>query len=128
MKILETEQLIIRHLQPTDLDEFCEICGDAEIMRYVGNSQPLSRDQTEKWIEKSQENYKNHGFGCFAAATKDANLLVGYRRLINPTVSGTTEAEIIYGFRKEYWGKGLAGETAKAIIGFGLSNAVRIES
>lgn len=118
MIVLETDRLIIRHLQSQDLDEFYEICGDAEIMRYVGDGHPISREQTQRWIEKSQDNYRNHGFGCFGVAAKDDGRLIGYCGLVNPTTDG--EAEIIYAFRRQYWGRGLASEAAQAMLDFGF--------
>lgn len=118
MKIVETDRLIIRYLQSEDLDEFYEICGDPEIMRYVGDGQPLSKEQTQRWIEKSQENYSKYGLGCLAVIAKDDGRLIGYCGLVNPTIAG--EAEVIYAFKKQYWGKGLASEAAKAMLDFGL--------
>ena len=118
MRILETERLTLRHLQPDDLDEFYEICGDPEIMRYVGDGQPLSREQTQNWIIKSQENYRKYGFGCLAVVAREDGHLVGYCGLVNPTIDG--EAEIIYALKKRYWGRGLISEAAKAMLDFGL--------
>jgi ribosomal-protein-alanine N-acetyltransferase len=118
MKIVETERLMLRHLRSEDLDEFYKICGDPEIMRYVGDGQPLSREQTRRWIEKSQENYRKYGFGCSAVVAKEDARLIGYCGLVNPTTNG--EAEIIYAFKKRYWGRGLASEAAKAMLDFGL--------
>lgn len=118
MSTLETERLVVRHLRPDDLDEFWEVCGDSEIMRFVGDGRPLSREQTRRWIEKSLENYGKHGFGCLAVVDKVDDRLVGYCGLVNPTGEG--EAEIIYGFRKRCWGKGLASEAAGAVLEFGF--------
>lgn len=118
MRILETERLILRHLRPDDLDEFYEICGDPEIMRYVGDGQPLSREQTRHWIEKSRENYRKYGFGCLAVVAGEDGRLVGYCGLVNPTVAG--EAEIVYALKKHYWGRGLMSEAAGAMLDFGF--------
>lgn len=118
MRVVETDRLIIRHLQSEDLDEFYEICGDPEVMRHVGDGQPLSREQTQRWIEKSQANYRKYGFGCSAVVAKEDGRLIGYCGLVNPTSAG--EAEIIYAFKRQYWGKGLASEAAKAMLDFGL--------
>ena len=45
MKNLETERLIVRHLRANDVDEMYHICSDAELMRFVGDGQPLKREQ-----------------------------------------------------------------------------------
>lgn len=118
MRIAETERLVIRYLQPGDFDDLYELCGDPEAMRYVGDGLPLSREQTLRWIEKSEENYRKHGFGCMAVVAKEDGRLIGYAGLINPTVDG--EAEIIYGFKRHCWGRGFASEAAEAMLDFGF--------
>lgn len=118
MKVLETERLIVRRLEADDLDSFSELCGSPDVMKYVGDGLPLSREQVREWIEKSQENYAAHGFGCFAVVLKEGGRFIGYCGLINPV--GGAEAEIIYALEKSYWGRGLAGETAGAMLDYGL--------
>ena len=120
MRILETVRLVIRGLQADDLDELAEICGDAEIMRHVGDGQPLTREQTRRWIEKSQANYQQHGFGCFAVVAKADDRLIGYCGLVKSTNTGEQEAEIIYALKQQYWRQGLASEAAQAMLDFGL--------
>jgi [ribosomal protein S5]-alanine N-acetyltransferase len=118
MRILETERLIIRHLRADDLDSFYEICRDPEVMKYVGDGQPLSGEQVQRWIQKSQENYATHGLGCFALENKADGRLIGYCGLINPD---GTEAEIVYVLEQRRWRQGLAGEAAKAMLDFGFA-------
>lgn len=118
MKILETDRLFIRQLRPDDLDEFWAVCGDPEVMRHVGDGRPLTREQTQAWIEKSQENYRKYGFGCMAVVAREGGRLVGYCGLVSPTGDGA--AELVYAFRKQCRGKGLASEAAGAMLEFGL--------
>jgi RimJ/RimL family protein N-acetyltransferase len=118
MNVLETERLIIRRLGADDLDSFYEVCRDPEVMKYVGDGEPLSREQVRRWIEKSQENYAAHGFGCFALVGKEDGRLIGYCGLVNPDGA---EAEIVYALERGRWGRGLAGEAAKALLDFGFA-------
>jgi RimJ/RimL family protein N-acetyltransferase len=118
MNILETERLIIRHLRADDLDSFYEICCDPEVMKYVGDGQPLSREQVQRWIQKSQENYAAHGLGCFALENKADGRLIGYCGLVNPD---GREAEIVYVLERRHWRQGLAWEVAKAMLDFGFA-------
>jgi RimJ/RimL family protein N-acetyltransferase len=41
---LDTPRLRLRQFAESDLDEYAELCADAEVMRYVGDRGPLSRD------------------------------------------------------------------------------------
>src|SRR5262245_24301631 len=43
MVTLETDRLILRMFRESDLDAYAEMCGDAEVMRYIGDGQPLPR-------------------------------------------------------------------------------------
>ena len=120
MKVLETQHLIVRHLRVDDLADLLEVCGDPDVMLYMGDGRPLSREQTEKWIEKSQVNYRQHGFGCFAVVARESHKFVGFCGLVNPSFGKVPEAEIIYALKKEHWGQGLAREVAGAMIEFGF--------
>ncbi len=57
MFIIETPRLLIRHLQQTDFDDFYAICGDTDLMHYMGDGQALSREVTQRWIDMSLQNY-----------------------------------------------------------------------
>ena len=118
METLETDRLRIRPLRDEDLDELHEVCGDPELMRYVGDGRPLSREQTGRWIEKSQANYREHGFGCAAVVARDGGRFLGYCGLVYG--HGGAEVEIIYALKREFWGGGLASEAARAVLEYGF--------
>ncbi len=118
MKVFETPRLIVRHLRADDLDDLYSICSDEELMRFVGDGKPLSIERVQLWIEKSQDNYRNLGFGCFAVIEKVSGELAGYCGLVRGPEGD--EIEIIYALKKEYWGNGLATEVARATMEYGL--------
>lgn len=117
--MFETDRLIVRHLCAGDLDEMYAVCGDPDIMRYVGDGKPLSLERTRDWIAQSQRNYERLGFGCAAVIDKATHRFIGYCGLIFN--SDGKEVEIIYTLKKQYWGKGLASEVAAAMIEFGFT-------
>ncbi|MBV9957563.1 MAG: GNAT family N-acetyltransferase [Acidobacteria bacterium] len=119
MNVLETERLVIRRLRASDLDELSALCCDAELMRYVGDGRPLGREQVQLWIERSLDNYARRGFGCMAVTEKSDGRLIGYCGLVY--APGSDEAEIIYALKREFWGRGLASEAARAMIAYGLN-------
>lgn len=119
MNILETERLIVRHLRPDDLDEMYTICSDPELMRQVGNGQPLAKESVQRWIEKSLDNYERQGFGCSAVISKSDHSFIGYCGLVYGHADD--EPEIIYVLKKEYWGQGIATEVARAMIDYGFT-------
>lgn len=121
MVIFETERLLVRHLEPDDVDNLYAITGDAELMRYVGDSEPLSRELNVKWIEVSINNYATKGYGCSAVIDKRDGAFIGFCGLVRSEFAEPPDdAELIYSLKKAYWGQGLATEVAGAMLAYGL--------
>ncbi|MCL4878137.1 MAG: GNAT family N-acetyltransferase [Anaerolineae bacterium] len=118
MNIFETERLAVRHLETEDLDAFYAICGNAEVVRYMEDGKPLSRELTQKWIEVSQNNYRTKGYGCSAVIEKAAGDFIGFCGLVHtPGVEG--QIEVIYAFKPSVWGRGYATEVVRAMLDYG---------
>jgi RimJ/RimL family protein N-acetyltransferase len=120
MKTLETKRLTIRPLRKTDLNALFAITGDATVMRFVGNNQPITLEQTRQWIEVSQRNYATKGYGCMAVIERVSGHFIGYCGLV--TGEDTNAPEIIYGLMPSVWGKGYATEAARAMLAFGFTD------
>ncbi len=118
LSILETERLLLRELQPGDLDALFAITGDALIMRYVGDLKPYSREKTAQAIREAQESYQQHGFGGWAFIEKATGQFIGYGGL--EYLPERTIPEVFYIFPPSQWGKGLATEVAAAILDYGF--------
>lgn len=116
--VCETERLRVRHLERGDVDALHAICGDEELMRYVGDSRPLRREDCERWIEISMRNYARQGFGNFAVDEKATDRMVGYCGLVR--APNRVEVEVIYTFLAEVSGRGYATEAAGAVLGAGF--------
>jgi [ribosomal protein S5]-alanine N-acetyltransferase len=118
--IFETERLLARHLELDDSDDLYTITSDAELMRYMGDGQPLSRELTEKWIRVSINNYATKGYGCSAVIDKWDGAFIGFCGLVRSEhAEPPDDAELIYALRKPYWGHGLATEVATAMLAYG---------
>ena len=121
MTIFETERLLVRHLQADDVDNLLAITGDAELMRYMGDGKPLSRELTAKWIDVSINNYATKGYGCSAVIDKQDGAFIGFCGLVRSEMAEPPDdAELIYALQKPYWGRGLTTEVAGAMLAYGL--------
>lgn len=119
MIIIQTPRLVIRHLQPQDFDDFYAICGDAELMHYMGDGQALTKEVTQQWIDVSLRNYETVGYGCSAVLDKLTHQFIGFCGLVRShELPG--EIELIYALAKPYWGQGLATEAAQAMLRYGF--------
>ncbi len=119
MNIIETRKLIIRKVSQNDLDDLYSICSDSELMKFVGDGNPLSKQQTQKWIDVTLSNYASKGFGMYGVIDKEAGAFIGYCGLVFST--DINDYELIYALSKGYWGRGLATEVAKHLVEFAFS-------
>lgn len=113
--VFKTEPLICRRIEPGDLESMLAIYGDAEAMRWVGDGQPITREQCVKWIDVTSNNYRVRGYGMFALVERGSRSVMGFCGLVHP--GGQEEAEIKYALARRYWGRGLATEAAAAMLG-----------
>ena len=118
MPEIETLRLRFRILRPADLESLQLILSDPEVMKHLG-AEPgttLSTEETKDILEKMIEFWSRHGFGRWAVLNKADDKLIGlcgYRLL-------DSIPELFYLFAKENWGRGLATESAAAVLRFGF--------
>lgn len=125
MKIfVETERLILREILSTDVDGLFELDSDPEVHRYLGNKPVTTKDQIVEVIKFIREQYIDNGIGRWAIIDKKTNEFIGWTGLKFVTIK--TNNHINYydlGYRliKNYWGKGIATETAFASLEYAFS-------
>ncbi len=110
----ETARMRCRRWMAEDLAPLMEVYGDAEAMRWVGDGKPLSREQGEKWLKVTAENYRLRGYGMFALESHQTGKVIGFCGLVHP--GGQAEAEIKYAFMRSHWGQGLATEAVAMLL------------
>ena len=144
--VLETDRLILRHFEWTDLDALAAIMGDPQVMRYIGNGSPKTRAQTERamrlWITDNERSWDEHTldrlpqlrraierdahFSVWATTLKPSGRLIGRCGLLPWDLEGRKETEVGYLLARQHWGRGYATEAACAVrdyaferLGFG---------
>ncbi|MGH9942572.1 MAG: GNAT family N-acetyltransferase [Pyrinomonadaceae bacterium] len=112
----ETERLYLRQFTPADLDDLAAIVGNPQVMKFLGNGKPVSRDESEVALYSILRHWDRHGFGRWAVAHKPDGKLIGYAGL--RSFHGTPE--LVYLLDEPYWGRGLATELARSCLDFGF--------
>jgi len=130
--IIETDRLILRRFDLSDLDEFAPIMADADVMRF-SKSGPWTRERTEEFLQQCQVDYSEArwGYGRLAAVQKTDQRVIGFAGLARfDDVDGSPEVEIGYRLHPEFWGRGLGTEAAAASRdhGFGDLGMTRLIS
>jgi len=117
-RMIETPRLFLRPFAPDDLDEFALLCADPDVMRYIANGEPQSRERAEMRFNALLKHWNDHEFGLWAAITKAGTEFIGFCGL--QYLDNTREIEVGYRLAKSFWGMGLATEAAKASLRFGF--------
>src|SRR5262249_18381074 len=118
MAEVETERLLLRMFRPEDLDDLATLFRDPEVMRYVGDGKPASREEAEKALESIIRHWSSHGFGRWAVVDKHTHHFLGFGGL--RSLFGVPE--VVYHFAVENWGQGFATELARASLRYGFEN------
>ena len=86
-------------------------------MRWVGEGKPITHEACTKWMQVTEENYANRGYGMFALEHAITGKVIGFCGLIHP--GGQLEAEVKYSFLRTAWGQGFASEVVPALLEYG---------
>ena len=117
MKI-ETERLLMRQYVPEDADEQLRIVSTPEFRRYFPDSFQPTRDKVFMGFGAFGEHWRQFGYGVWALELKGEGRLVGYCGLRH--LAPTDEVELLYGCDRDYWGRGLVTEAARASLRYGF--------
>ena len=118
--IIETERLLIRPFKIEDIEPSYTMNLDAEVSKYTGDGGIVSKKEIERRIiENVFGDYEKHGFGRLAVELKGENKFIGFTGL--KYLEDMDEVDLGYRFMKEYWGKGIATESAKACVNLGFN-------
>ena len=132
--VLETDRLILRHIEWSDLDALHALMSHPDVMRYVGNGSRKTRQQTERlmgfWIADNGRAWDEHTlerlpqlrraierdahFALWATVEKRTNRIIGRCGLLAWDLEGRKEVEVGYMIAKAHWGQGFATEAARA--------------
>ena len=114
---LETSRLRLRQFTMDDLDDLARLFADPDVVRYLGkDGKPVEREETEQALASMIRHWERHGCGRWAVINQADGRLIGSAGL--RLYEGVPE--LVYLLDKDYWGRGLATEIARACLRFGF--------
>jgi RimJ/RimL family protein N-acetyltransferase len=113
---LATDRLTLRMLHESDLDACAEMFADPEVMRYIGDGQPVPRPVAWRNLAMMVGHWSLRGYGLWAAEERSSGGLAGYVGCWNP--EGWPGIELSWTLRRSFWGRGFATEGARAALQF----------
>jgi len=114
MITLTTDRLALRMLRESDLDAYAEMCADPEVMRYIGDGQPLARPLAWRNLAMMVGHWALRGYGLWAVEERSSGVLVGRIGFWYP--EGWPGFELGWMLRRAFWGRGYATEAARAAL------------
>jgi ribosomal-protein-alanine N-acetyltransferase len=120
---LETQRLIMRPFDFNDSEQLHQILSQKEVMRYLPEDVMSLKEVkgTISWLKDCYGKNSPERIIKLTLATvwKENQKVIGWCGL-GPLEFSPKEIEIYYGLSKDYWGKGIGTEAAKAMLGYGF--------
>jgi RimJ/RimL family protein N-acetyltransferase len=112
--VIETERLMLRHLEPDDAGFILELLNEAGFIRFIGDKgvRTLS-DAREYLLQGPITSYSRHGFGLYAACLRNGTP-IGICGLVKR--DGLADADVGFAFLARHSLQGFATESAAAVL------------
>lgn len=120
---IETERCILRDIEESDVDGLFELDSDPEVNKFLGNRPLKTIDEAEKIIRFIRKQYQENGIGRWAIIDKETHDFMGWTglKLESKIRKEVSYYDLGYRLKKEYWGKGIGTETARASLHYGFN-------
>ncbi|RYU81317.1 GNAT family N-acetyltransferase [Hymenobacter persicinus] len=119
---LETDRLLLRGCQATDLPAFAAMWAEPDFYRYLGG-QPLAEEDVWTKLQRTAGHWPLMGFGYWAVEEKATGHFLGligfsdFHRAMEPSIQGVPE--IGWVLAPHSHGKGYATEAIRAVLAWG---------
>ena len=120
MNIAETERLRIRRFDIGDAPFILELLNEPSWIRFIGNKNIRTLDDARRYLENGPlAMYARVGFGLYAVESKERAAPLGMCGLIKR--EALADVDLGFAFLPAHWGKGIAFESASAVMSHGRS-------
>ena len=113
---LQTDRLLLRPVEYTDIDQAVTSWADPEGTRYIGG--PRTPHEVRSLLDEQVDEPSRGAFGQHPLIERATGSVVGDCGLLEKTIDGRDEVEIVYVIGKHYWGRGYALEIGEALLDF----------
>ena len=120
---LETERLLLRWFREDDFADFCRICGEPEVMRFLGDGKPMPPMEVWRQMATFMGHWYFRGYGIWAVEEKQTGRMVGRIGFMNP--AGWPGFELGWTLGRDSWGKGYATEGAARALEYAFTEMNR---
>jgi len=136
---IESDRLILRRMNRSDLSYFAAIHADVDVARYIGSGKPRSEAETERWFNDILASYETSNLGQLTIIRRSDGARLGRCGLSDAAVERQCHTgaprrgwffsahvpagidyecvpELGYTLCKENWGQGYASEATRCVF------------
>lgn len=117
---LETERLILRRYNESDINAFYEILHDDRLHKYI-SSPDLTIEQELEYIRNCMRDFETDKCEKWSIILKGNNETIG-NIPVNTVVKKHNYCDVGYVIRYNYWGKGYVSEALKIVSDYLLDS------
>lgn len=118
MAVLDTPRLRLAPFRTDEAGLLHQLWMDPGVRRYLWDDQVIPPEQTVEILTKSEELFRQHGYGLWSLRLRDEGPqpgelagFAGFWYFRDPP-----ELELIFGLAPAAWGRGLAVEASRALL------------
>jgi RimJ/RimL family protein N-acetyltransferase len=120
VNIAATERLRIRWFDVGDAPFIFDLLNEPSWIRFIGDKNIGTLDDARRYLENGPiAMYARAGFGLYAVEAKATGAPIGMCGLIKRET--LDDVDLGFAFLPAYWGKGIAFESASAVMRYGRS-------
>jgi RimJ/RimL family protein N-acetyltransferase len=113
---LHTPRLLLRPWRIEDAEPFAALNADPVVMRYFPAC--LSREQSDRLLQRIEADFAERGFGLWALQCKDSGAFIGLAGLhpVGFAAPFCPAVEMAWRLGRAHWRQGLASEAARTVV------------
>ena len=116
MEGIETGRLLLRRWRESDRKPFQDLNADPRVMEFFPST--LTPEESDQAIVRIEQHFDRHGFSLYAAELIETKAFIGFIGISIPGFDAPFMPAVEIGWRlaRDYWGRGLATEGARAVV------------
>ncbi|MCH8201780.1 MAG: GNAT family N-acetyltransferase [Proteobacteria bacterium] len=121
MRVLETDRLTLRWLEPGDAPFILELLNQPSFLHFIGDRGVGTIEEARKYIRQGPgRSYAEQGFGLYMVELKDDLKPIGMCGLLRRET--LEDVDLGFAFLPQFWGQGYAYESTKAVLAHGKAD------
>jgi len=119
--LFTSKRLGFRNWKDSDLEAFVKINADPDVMKHF--PKPLTTQETQAFIIRLKQHYKERGYNYFATEVLETGELIGFIGIGYQTYETdfTPAVDIGWRLKPSSWGKGYATEGARKCLEYAFN-------